>query len=149
MPRLLVWAFPLKRIPCSLDHSEGERLQRLFSMFPSGWPGGGLLLLRLTDGIFLLHTCIACWLGNGHHIPATLLAIVAALALLLLIGLWTPIAGALSAATMVPLLIQEVDEPRILICLMALGVSILMLGPGAISIDAAMFGRHRLDLPDR
>lgn len=118
-------------------------------MFPNGWPGRGLLLLRLTDGISLLYTCTAWWLGNKHHLPGTLLAIVAALAILLLIGLWTPIAGALSAATVIPLLIQGADEPRILICLMGLGVSISMLGPGAISIDAAMFGRHRLELPNR
>lgn len=86
---------------------------------------------------------------NGGHVPGALLAVAAVFAILLLIGLWTPIAGALSAATVAPLLIRGADEPRILICLIALGVSISMLGPGAISIDAAMFGRHRLDLPDR
>ena len=77
------------------------------------------------------------------------MAVLATLAVLILAGLWTPVAGALSALAAVPLLIQEADQAGILICLMALGISVSMLGPGAISIDAAIFGRHRLDLPER
>lgn len=118
-------------------------------MFPNGWPGRGLLLLRVTDGLLLLHTCIANGLGNGHHVALIPLAVSGVMAILLSVGLWTPLAGVLSAATQVPLLIQHADDPRILICLMVLGVSISMLGPGALSIDAGIFGRKRLNLPER
>lgn len=68
--------------------------------------------------------------------------------ILLVLGLWTPIAGVLSSAAEIPLLIKGADDPRLLICVMVLGVSISMLGPGAFSLDAVIFGRHRLDLPD-
>lgn len=71
------------------------------------------------------------------------------LAIFLVVGLWTPVAGVLSAAAEIPLLLKGSDDPRLLICMMVLGISISMLGPGAFSIDALIFGRHRLDLPDR
>jgi putative oxidoreductase len=131
------------------EDNEGVPLQRLFSMFPNGWPGGGLLLLRLTNGTLLLHFCIACWLENAYRVAGAFLAIPAIIAVLLLVGLWTPIAGALSAAAEVPLFMQGTTDLRTLICLMTIGIAVSMLGPGAFSIDAALFGRHRLDLPDR
>jgi len=87
--------------------------------------------------------------GNAHHLAEMSLAISAIIAILLVLGLWTPVAGVLSAVAEIPLLFQGADDPRILICLMVLGVSISMLGPGAFSLDAVIFGRHRLDLPDR
>jgi putative oxidoreductase len=37
----------------------GSVLQRLFSTFASGWPGEGLLLLRLLTGAALIHFGIA------------------------------------------------------------------------------------------
>ena len=117
-------------------------------MFPNGWPGKGLLLLRVTDGLLLLHICIANWHGNVHRVAGIPLAISAVTAILLSVGLWTPVAGVLSVATEVPLFVQGADDPRILICLMVFGASISMLGPGAFSIDAMLFGRQRLDLPD-
>ena len=131
-----------------LEQSEGVPLQRLFSTFPNGWPGRGLLLLRVTGGLLLLLSVIN-WRGNLHHLTGISLAISALIAILLVLGLWTPVAGVLSAAAEIPLLIQGADDPRFLICLMVLGLSISMLGPGAFSLDAMIFGRHRLDLPDR
>lgn len=89
------------------------------------------------------------WHGNPHHLAEISLAVSAIIAILLVLGLWTPIAGVLSAAAEIPLLVQGADDPRILICLMVLGVAISMLGPGAFSLDAVIFGRQKLDLPDR
>jgi putative oxidoreductase len=134
---------------CTLHLSEGAHLQRLFSMFPSGWPGGALLLLRVTGGTLLLHSCITCWLGNVHHVTGLLLVGSAVIAAFLLAGLWTPIAGVVSAIAEIPLFLQGANDLRTLICLMAIGIAVSMLGPGAYSIDAAIFGRQRLDLPDR
>jgi putative oxidoreductase len=132
-----------------LTAEEGVPLQRLFSTFPNGWPGSGLLLLRVTGGLLLLHSCIIIWHGDVEYVAGIASVISSIIAILLVVGLWTPVAGVLFAAAEIPLLIQGVDDPRILICLMVLGVSISMLGPGAFSIDALIFGRHRLDLPDR
>ena len=124
-------------------------LQRLFSMFPNGWPGTGLLLLRLTDGLLLLQSGIAYWFKEVHNGPATLVTLSSVLGFFVLLGLWTPIAGLFSAATQTALLVNQSDDPQVLICLISINLAIAMLGPGHISIDAAIFGRHRLDLPER
>lgn len=118
-------------------------------MFPNGWPGRGLLLLRVTDGLLLLYGFIANRHWNAPFAAYVPSAIAAALGALILLGLWTPIAGIASAAAEILLLVKGADDPHLLICTIALGVSISMLGPGAISVDAAIFGRRRLDLPDQ
>jgi hypothetical protein len=82
-------------------------------------------------------------------VTGILLAGSAVIGAFLLAGLWTPIVGVLSAAAEIPLFVQGASDLRNLICLMAIGIAVSMLGPGAFSIDAAMFGRQRLDLPDR
>jgi hypothetical protein len=99
--------------------------------------------------VLLLQSCIDNRPENAHHVAEIFSVVLAIVAVLLLAGLWTPIAGIVSSAAEVPLLVQGADDPRILICLMVLGVSVSLLGPGAFSIDALIFGRQRLDLPDR
>ncbi len=118
-------------------------------MFPGGWPGRGLLVLRLTGGSLLLHNGIAYWFGSAHHAAGALGAASLVVGLLTLLGLWTPIAGVLSAIIEAALMIEGADDPRILMCLIGIGLAIAMLGPGGLSIDAAIFGRRCLDLPDR
>jgi len=70
-------------------------VQRLFSMFPDGWPGRGLLLLRLVAGIFLIKDGITELLGvpQWPGIVLPFLEIVAGM--FFVAGLWTPMAGAL------------------------------------------------------
>jgi hypothetical protein len=124
-------------------------LQRLYSMFPDGWPGRGLLLLRLTGGLLVLLTSIAHW-SKGVHIGPDVLVLAASLfSFLVLLGLWTPVAGLLSAGAQTVLLMKQADDPRILVCLIGINLAIAMLGPGDVSIDAVIFGRHRLDIPER
>ena len=72
-------------------------MRRLFSNFARGWPGVGLLVMRLVAGIAFIAQAAA----TMHNGPLTTFAtaIVAILAgLCLLAGLWTPIAGSLVAA---------------------------------------------------
>lgn len=149
MPSFVFFAFGSTRVSDKFKQSEDVPLQRLFSTFPNGWPGRGLLLLRVTGALLQLHSFFFIRHENSQHLAEISLGISAIIAILLLVGLWTPVVGVLSAAAEIPLLIQGADDPRILICLMMLGVSISMLGPGAFSLDAMIFGRHRLDLPDR
>jgi putative oxidoreductase len=124
----------------------GGLLQRLFSMFPGGWPGKGLLLLRLVAGIFLLYDGIAGPMGASQRESITLHVIAVCAGIFLLAGLWTPIAGAVVAATEVWIALRGIDHPRAIILLAAIGVAITVLGPGAWSIDARLFGRRRLDI---
>jgi uncharacterized membrane protein YphA (DoxX/SURF4 family) len=72
--------------------------------------------------------------------------------ILLLIGLWTPVAGALAAIVKVSIAFwryfSHSGDPWILIAQAVLGAVLAMVGPGAWSIDARLFGRKRIDIPE-
>jgi putative oxidoreductase len=86
-------------------------------------------------------------------LPAPSLAVlqlaVAAAAALLLVGSWTPIAGALMAAAELCLALLHPVDPWMHILLGALAAALAMLGPGAWSVDAHRFGRKRIQIPQR
>lgn len=64
-------------------------------MFPNGWPGTALLMLRLVAGIVLIQDGVARLMSSAqvHLMIAEL--VVMACGTLLVLGLWTPIAGAM------------------------------------------------------
>ncbi|HTY83678.1 MAG TPA: hypothetical protein VMB19_05645 [Silvibacterium sp.] len=66
--------------------------------------------------------------------------------LLLCVGLWTPIAGGVLAGLSVWTAFSRTGSPWAQILLAAVGTALAMLGPGAWSIDARLFGRRRLTL---
>ena len=72
----------------------------------------------------------------------------AACSALLIIGLWTPIAGAFMALCELSLLLFT-SGASMNIVLAALGAALAMLGPGAWSVDARLFGRKRIRIPHR
>jgi hypothetical protein len=79
-------------------------------------------------------------------IPATLLL---AAGILLIAGLWTPIAGLAIALTEVrKMLILPGDKPLWLM-LGTAGAALAMLGPGLWSIDARLYGWKRLEATPR
>ena len=123
-------------------------MQRLFSIFPNGLPGKGLLVLRLAAGGFLLTNGIA-WLASGQHRDATAPAIIGiAAGLLMLIGIWTPVGSVLAVISQSWTLLVGRIMPQTGILLISISLAVAMLGPGAWSIDALLFGRHRLDITD-
>ena len=68
-------------------------MRRLYSTFARGLPGAGLLLLRLVAGIILILEGLVA-LRNGVWSGATVLHLLnAGTGILLLAGLWTPLAG--------------------------------------------------------
>jgi putative oxidoreductase len=132
-------------------HAETEEftaLQRLFSMFPNGWPGVALLLLRVAASILLiLDGAIALQLRAD--LRTTIVQSVALGAgTLLLLGLWTPIAGVLVTLVEVCVVLLGTAHVRSSILLGAVGAALVALGPGSTSIDARLFGRKRLDIPE-
>jgi putative oxidoreductase len=70
-------------------------------------------------------------------------------ATLLLVGFWTPVAGVLLALTEIFLAFSHSYDPWIHILLGVLGAALAMLGPGAWSVDARLFGRKRIQIPQR
>jgi uncharacterized membrane protein YphA (DoxX/SURF4 family) len=69
--------------------------------------------------------------------------------MLLVVGLWTPIAGALVILVEVCFVFLGTTQVRSNILLGALGVALAALGPGVRSIDALRYGRKRFDIRDQ
>jgi putative oxidoreductase len=120
-------------------------LQRLFSTFANGWPGFGLLLQRILTGTMLVRCGIIQLTGSS--VPTSVIPqIVGACAgILLFIGLWTPVVGTLIAVVELWVAFTYAGDPSIPIMLAALGGTAAMIGPGAWSIDARLFGRKHME----
>jgi len=129
----------------------GLALQRLFSTFPNSWPGLGLLLLRSCLGIALIYFGIAGFMAEPSG-PVTFAQNLLATAggIFLFSGLWTPVIAGLVALEelwkVLGLHRPPGESALIHIVLAVLAVSLAMLGPGAWSIDARLFGRKRFDI---
>ncbi|SPF51734.1 conserved membrane hypothetical protein [Candidatus Sulfopaludibacter sp. SbA4] len=123
-------------------------MQRLFSTFADGWPGRGLLLQRLLTGAALFHCGIAYLRTALQVAPGAPQIIGIGAGTLLLVGLWTPLAGCLLAIAELWIAVSYSGDPWIPIMLAVLGVSLAMVGPGAWSIDARLFGRKHIHTPD-
>ena len=69
--------------------------------------------------------------------------------ILLLVGLWTPAAGTVLAILALWKAFLHPADPWSCIFLGILGAVLALLGPGAWSVDAHLFGWKRIELPDR
>ena len=110
--------------------------------YPRGIVGFALLLLRGSVGILLL--------ANGcSEIFATNLSIVSLIRLIVslgfCLGLFTPLLGIIAAAiSLWPLLSAHMTLSLVPIAALILSIAIAILGPGAYSVDALLFGRRRV-----
>jgi putative oxidoreductase len=124
-------------------------LRRLFSSFADGWPGVGLLGLRLVAGMVLIVRGVVI-LRTGAPLDAASAEIVAMIAALLLIaGMWTPVSGSALALVQMGNLLMRRGDPWTNILLGTVGAALALLGPGAWSIDARRFGWKRMDIRDK
>jgi putative oxidoreductase len=90
-----------------------------------------LIALRdgLTVGLFLYHAGLAL------------------LGILLLVGLWTPIAGSLLTLAALGHLIVRPGDWRIGLIVAILAAALALLGPGGWSVDSRLYGWKRLEIP--
>ena len=133
------------------------QLHRLFSAFPAGLPGAGLLLLRVVVGAELGGHGILCLLSLDGMTVVVLVS--TALLLLsgvgLLIGFLTPIFSLLAgleclgiACSWFPFQLIGSFESRLALApLIAISAAIALLGPGAFSLDARLFGWKEIVIP--
>ena len=123
-------------------------MQRLYSTFARGWPGTGLVLLRFGAGILLIYFAIESLTASREFVRSVLDAVAGLGGIMLMIGLWTPVAGIVVAAAQLWIFLSQPFSqhryPFAHILLVVLGAALAMLGPGAWSIDARLFGRKRV-----
>ena len=128
-------------------------MQRYFSTFPGNWPGIGLLLLRIVVGggatiqgaVYLRHVSepgVLMWIGG-------VLAVVSGLAVLA--GFVTPASGVVAGvttlaivATWAPPGAPGVVDRLSAVILVVDAAALALLGPGALSMDARLFGRREI-----
>ena len=121
-------------------------MRRLFSTFARGWPGVGLLLIRIATGVSLIIDGFQTF-QTGEPLPSLLLRLLAiADGALLVAGLWTPIAGSLVIGLAIWQTVLRHENPYPGILLAAMGAALALVGPGALSLDAWLFGWKRIDI---
>jgi uncharacterized membrane protein YphA (DoxX/SURF4 family) len=132
-------------------------LQQPYSKYPGGWPGFALWLLRAAVGSTLLvqssiclsqqpdmraaaiASCILAIVGGGALVVGFLTSIACGLAVLGGVGitLLVPASGSLNLFSANPLTFD-----LLVMCLVS-----GLLGPGALSLDAHLFGRRKVVIP--
>src|SRR5262245_55106792 len=103
--------------------------------------------MRLVAGTSLIIQGLKTLL-NGPPIQVLPVFAIAA-GILLLAGLWTPISGAMVAGLALWHTFSQLGNPWSGIFLATIGAALAMVGPGAWSADAWLFGWKRMAFPDR
>ena len=122
-------------------------VQRLFSIFPTGMAGVALLVLRCMVALALIvETRSLFALGWAHELDA----LVALVGLFLFLGFLTPYCAALCCVVeLAPLVANGIPNGFQLGMSALTAASIVVLGPGAYSLDARFFGRKLIRIPPR
>ena len=128
---------------------KGLLLRRLFSTFAQGWPGAGLLILRLVACSAVVARGLREMRAAQPVQPAILELAAIVAGALLAVGLWTPVSGCLVAAFALWALITKSGDLWSSMLLAAVGVALAMIGPGVWSLDARLFGWSRILIRDR
>ena len=124
-------------------------MRRLYSTFAGGWPGMGLLLMRLVIGcVLVVRASLRLWGDPPPNITITAVILLVA-GFLLMLGLWTPIVGTSVAVIEVWKILTQPGDRWLWLLLGTVSVALAMLGPGRWSIDARLFGWKRVEAPPR
>jgi putative oxidoreductase len=127
-------------------------------MFPDGWPGVGLVLLRAAVATALFVQSIAYLSHQREHrfLIAAAVLVMSAAGSLLLIGFLTRLVALVAAIVSLTCIFSWFPGSNFgpLATLMtavlcaAIAVAVIFLGPGALSLDARLFGRREIIIPN-
>jgi hypothetical protein len=111
-------------------------------MFPGGGPGVALLLIRAAVGVGLLLDSGSRAMGVSAQCD---FAVRIAVAVILLAGVLTPLFAVLAVALAIAnLIVVGIANVPVAILVSLDGTALMLLGPGAYSVDARRFGRRVL-----
>ena len=102
--------------------------------------------MRVAAGGALLFEAVAELTSGLAPAPAALHIAFAAMGALLLVGLWTPIAGLLVAVAAALYGFFHPADAGFYVLVATLAAALALLGPGAWSLDARRFGWRRLEI---
>lgn len=129
-------------------------MQRLFSAFPDGWPGVGLLVLRIVVGATAAVQGVAHLVASGSPSPATwcMGGLAIASGALVFVGFLTPGTGTILGLSIalfwyLPRAAGAYLDGMGTMLMVADAAAIALLGPGAFSVDALLFGRREILIP--
>lgn len=129
----------------------------MFSAYPDGWPGLGLLLLRAAAGSVLIIQGITFYEDEQplKLLILTMAAVTVLVGVLLCIGLLTRFATAVAALGTIGSIFSRFPAPKSAlfetrsnaVLALAIAAAVAAVGPGAFSCDARLFGRREVFIP--
>ncbi len=121
----------------------------MFSTFPDGGPGIGLLILRVALGLTILFGGVdyLAEAGGSAVLNWILGFLIFASVAFLLIGFLTPPVALIALAGAALLLASGEASLPTDIYAVILATATALLGPGAFSLDAQLFGRREIVIP--
>ena len=126
----------------------------MFSTFPGGSPGFGLLILRTALGITALFRGVLYLSETGDSSVLDWLAglLIITVGVFILVGFMTPIISTIVfTGGLLSVIWSLTTTSNTLISIeiyaIALAAAIVLLGPGAFSLDARLFGRREIIIP--
>jgi uncharacterized membrane protein YphA (DoxX/SURF4 family) len=127
------------------------------SRFPGGWPGVGLLLLRAAVGAVVAVQGAICLVEDANlKLWGWVIGVSAVVCgVSLLAGFLTPLASGLAGLGGVSVALSWIpapdpnlfDDKLSIVFVVIMTVAIFLLGPGAFSLDARLFGRREIIIP--